>query len=332
VELKLIGLKDLDSICVVGKGAFGMVKLMKHKETGAAYALKILQKKQLVQTKQCRNVINEKRIMHRIKHPFCITLCATMKDRDCLYLLMEFLQGGDMFTKLCDLDGHFEMTTARYYAASVLSAFAYIHAKNIVYRDLKPENLVFDGKGTLNVVDFGMAKIVKQRTYTVCGTPEYMAPEIINGRGHDQGADYWALGVLCYEMLYGQTPFADPSNNHLKIYKKINRSKVVFPTWADVGQDAPDLILALLKRMVFKRLGCLKNGAQGIKNHKWFTGGSDKLSFEKLERLEIQAPLQPSITDPFDVSNFDDWTDEDQHIEKFTADNSDYIQIWEAEF
>jgi serine/threonine protein kinase len=245
-----------------------------------------------------------------------------------------------MFTKLCDTDGHFQMATARYYGAAVLSAFAYCHKKHIVYRDLKPENLVLNQDGVLKVVDFGMAKVVRQKTFTVCGTPEYMAPEIINGRGHSSGADYWALGILVYEMLFGETPFADPSNNHLKIYKKINRAKVTYPTEFGELHDAPDLMNGLLRRIVFKRMGCIpaRGGADEIKRHAFFAEGANPdgsrtpITFDRLDALEITPPILPEISGMFDASNFDDWGDEDHDVMEFVPSGADYEAIWEDEF
>jgi serine/threonine protein kinase len=336
-ELKSIALDDLSIVCVLGKGSFGLVKLVQHKDSKKAYALKVLQKQHMVAAKQANNVIWEKRIMHRIVHPFCLKLCATMVDDDALYLLMEFLQGGDLFIKLCYEYGHFDQRTSKYYAACVLSAFSYLHAKSILYRDLKPENLVLDKLGTLKVVDFGMAKITKNRTFTVCGTPEYMSPEIVTGKGHHKGADYWALGVLAYELLNGVTPFAvAPGAPPLKVYKKINRAKIKFPEGQDEEMpDAVAFILFLLNKLEIKRGGCTEEGDAVLKSHAWFTGthaDAGPIDFSRLEALEIVPPIKPDVEGDFDASNFDDWGDEPEEIKAYEPSGAEWEAVWETEF
>lgn len=162
------------------------------------------------------------------------------------------------------------------------------------HRDLKPENMVFDHDGYYKFVDFGFAKIVKSKTFTLCGTPEYLAPEIVQGRGHNKGVDYWALGILVFEMLAGYSPFADHKNNdQLQIYKNILRGKLRFPRTIKSGA-VQDLINKLLRPNPSERLGCLKGGAEDIKNHKWFEG----FDWDKLLRKEITPPLNANIKQP----------------------------------
>lgn len=334
-ELKLITLEELTQVCVLGKGSFGLVKLVQHKPTGRAYALKILQKQHMVDARQAQSVIWEKRIMHRIVHPFCLKLCATMTDKNCLYLLMEFLQGGDLFIKLCYEYGHFDQPQSMYYAACVLSAFSYCHKKNILYRDLKPENLVLNRDGVLKVVDFGMAKIAKKKTFTVCGTPEYMSPEIVTGKGHHKGADYWALGVLIYELLNGQTPFAiQPHQPQLKVYKKINAAKVKFPVEQEKEMpEATSLIRLLLTKLVLKRGGCTAGGAEDLKMHPWFTEQPETpLDFDRLENLEYPPPIKPQVEGEFDASNFDDFGDAEDDIVEYELTGMGWETTWNDEF
>lgn len=205
-----------------------------------------MQKARVVKTGQQRNVMNEKKVLSTCRHPYILKLVATYEDRDCLYMLLEFLQGGDIFGHLYRQGGRFTYDISQYYAATVLSVLEYLHNKKVAYRDLKPENLVLDSRGHLKVVDFGFAKTVTDRTYTLCGTPEYLAPELVQGKGHNQAVDYWALGILIYEFFSGYSPFADDERNEqLTIYKNIIRGKIVFSS--KLREDhVKDLILRLL--------------------------------------------------------------------------------------
>ena len=198
MPLEHIGLDELNIMGTLGTGTFGKVKLVQHKVTKTPYALKIMRKAHVVDYKQQTNVISEKEVMMQAKHPFILRLVSTMKDDQCLYMLIELCLGGELFNYLHCRDGVPEFIPnahAQFYAACVTDAFSYLHAKDIIYRDLKPENLLIDGDGYIKVVDFGFAKVVVDRTYTLCGTPEYLAPELVLGKGHHKGVDYWALGM-----------------------------------------------------------------------------------------------------------------------------------------
>eukprot|EP00753_Platysulcus_tardus_P015009 PLAT4708.1.p2 GENE.PLAT4708.1~~PLAT4708.1.p2 ORF type:complete len:705 (-),score=394.97 PLAT4708.1:123-2237(-) len=316
-------LEDLETISILGEGAFGLVRLVRHKKTGAAFALKCMQKARIVRTNQQRNILNEKAMMLEVKHPFVPQLVSTMKDRDHLYMLLEFLQGGDIFGHLVRRGGIFDVATARFFAATVVLVFQQMHNKNIIYRDLKPENLVLDSDGFCRVVDFGFAKRVPDRTYTLCGTPEYLAPEIVRGKGHNKAVDYWALGVLIYEMLCGFSPFADPENNdQLTIYKNIIRGKVIFP---GVLKDpmAKDLIRKLLAGNPSQRFGCLKNGTEDIKRHKWFRD----MDWEALLAREVEPPIRPKIRHPLDCSHFDEFP-ESSEVEPYRSDGTGWDETF----
>ena len=171
--------------------------------------------------------MNEKIILQKCIHPFILQLITTYKDENCLYMLLELVQGGELFNLLHNMGGYLSSSHAVFYAACVLDVLAFLHKNNILYRDLKPENLLIDKEGYIKVVDFGFAKVVKDRTFTLCGTPEYLAPELVLGKGHNKGVDYWALGVLIYEMLCGYSPFADHENgDQIIICKNIMRGEV----------------------------------------------------------------------------------------------------------
>lgn len=294
-------LRDLEPIAVLGEGAFGMVQLVTHKASGATYALKTMQKARIVEMSQQQNVLMEKNIMMRARHPYILRLYKTFQTRDCLFMVLEFCQGGDMFTLLGRQGGRLESHAACYYGSVVLSVLEYLHARLVAYRDLKPENLVFDRLGYLKVVDFGFAKIVKDRTYTLCGTPEYLAPELVQGTGHHHGVDYWALGILIYEMLSGYSPFADHvENSQVTIYKNIIAGKYSFPSFL-TDNVAKDLVRKLLIAKDSKRLGCLKNGAQDVKDHPWFS----TIDWVALLEKRVPPPIVPELRGATDTSQFD---------------------------
>ena len=205
-----IGLSDLVVKQTLGRGTFGRVKLVTHKQTGEHYAMKVLSKSLVVAYGQQRNVINEKTLLMRAHHPFILACHAAFKDADNLYLLMELVQGGELFARLHNRGGKETSKNACFYSACVLSALVYLHSQQVAYRDLKPENLLIDARGYIKMCDFGFAKVIANRSFTLCGTPEYLAPELVLGKGHNWGVDYWALGILIYEMLVGHSPFYDP--------------------------------------------------------------------------------------------------------------------------
>ncbi|WZN62896.1 cAMP-dependent protein kinase [Chloropicon roscoffensis] len=293
-------LDEFDILETLGTGTFGRVRLVKHKATGKFYALKALKKSEVIRLKQVEHIRSEKDILSRIDHAFIVHLFATFVDDTSLYMLMEYVAGGEIFSHLRER-GRFSTDTSRFYAASIISAIQYLHTKDIIYRDLKPENLLLDYRGFLKVTDFGFAKVVTDRTWTLCGTPEYLAPEIIQSKGHGKSADWWALGILIYEMLAGYPPFYD--ENPFGIYQKILANKLEFPRHFDV--HAKDLVKKLLQSDRTKRLGCLKNGAEDIKKHKWFKG----YDWVSLNQQAQQPPIVPNVKGEGDTQNFDKYPD-----------------------
>ena len=195
-----LGLKDLELRATLGTGSFGRVRLVRHIVDTGFYALKILKKSEVVYLKQVDHVKTEKKILEEITHPFIVNLIGAFQDPYNLYLLLEYIIGGEFFSHLRKA-GRFPNDTARYYAAQISLVFEHLHSLQILYRDLKPENLLLDKDGNCKVTDFGFAKKVEYRTWTLCGTPEYLAPETIRNKGHGKGVDWWSLGILIYEML-----------------------------------------------------------------------------------------------------------------------------------
>jgi len=289
-------LDDLEFLETLGTGTFGRVRLVQHKGDGRFMALKVLKKHEIVRLKQVDHILAEREILSSIHHPFIVNLFSSFTDANNLYMLMEFVSGGEIFSHLRRA-GRFTNEAVQFYAGSIVLALQYCHSKDIIYRDLKPENLLLDDKGYLKITDFGFAKRVVDRTWTLCGTPEYLAPEIIQSKGHGKGVDWWAVGVLIYEMLSGYPPFYD--ENPFGIYQKILSGKVAFPRHFDAM--AKDLVKKLLTADRTKRLGNLKGGAEDIKRHKWFKS----FDFNALINFEYAAPIQPEVANAGDTSNFD---------------------------
>lgn len=245
-----ISIDDFDLMQTLGTGSFGRVRLAKEKSTGKYYAMKILKKHDIIKLKQVDHVISENTILADIDHPFLVGLEGFDQDSRYLYFQLEYICGGELFTYL-RTEGTLEPSNARFYCGQVVLMFEYLHSKNIIYRDLKPENLLIDNIGYLRLTDFGFAKYCDGRTYTLCGTPEYLAPEVLMNKGHGKPVDWWCLGILTYEMLAGIDPFND--EDPMAIYQKILKGKIKFPR--DFDKKAKSLVKHLLVADTSKRYG-----------------------------------------------------------------------------
>uniref|UniRef100_W5KR23 Protein kinase cGMP-dependent 3 n=1 Tax=Astyanax mexicanus TaxID=7994 RepID=W5KR23_ASTMX len=297
----------------LGLGGFGRVELVTTLLHGKYFAKKKVSKKLIVEKRQGPHVIFEKKILQDIDCDF-IVLHAAFKDTRYIYMVMEFCSGGEIWTKL--KEGRFEEKIAVFVTACVVEAFAYLHKKNIMYRDLKPENLMLDSKGFVKLVDFGFAKELRrgQKTYSFCGTPEYMAPEIIQNQGHDFAADFWSLGVLVFELLVGP-PFS--SSEPQKIYARILDGVMKFPPY--MGEGARSLISKLCPRPG-QRLGNTKNGIKDVRNH-WF----NSINWHKLRMGQIEAPTVRLIRKGPCYINFDRFPyDKTQAEEEFSGWDRDF--------
>lgn len=314
-------LSDFTVVGTLGRGSFGHVQLVKD-QSGKTYALKSVNKAQVVRLQQIEHIMNEKRVMAMLEHPFLVTFYGSFKDKNNLYFLLEPVLGGELFSVL-RAKTFFDEATAKFFAGCVVLAFEYMHSENIIYRDLKPENLLLDADGYLKITDFGFAKFIKDsQTWTLCGTPDYLAPEVVSGQGHSFGVDWWTLGILIYEMLASYPPFYD--EDPMKTYAKIMHGQLVFPM--HFTKNSVDLIRRLLHHRATKRLGVLKGGAKLIIEHSWFKG----FDWDGLLRKRLTAPIIQNVRGTEDLSNFDNFSDEAPPLEEYTVDPRN--PNWDDEF
>lgn len=321
-EFREVRLSDLRVLATLGVGGFGRVELVQvAHDPSRSFALKQMKKSQIVETRQQQHIMSEKEIMGEANCDFIVKLFKTFKDRKYLYMLMESCLGGELWTILRD-KGHFDDSTTRFYTACVVEAFDYLHSRNIIYRDLKPENLLLDVNGYVKLVDFGFAKKLMhgRKTWTFCGTPEYVAPEVILNRGHDISADYWSLGVLMFELLTGTPPFtgADPMKTYNIILKGIDA--IEFPR--NITRNATVLIKKLCRDNPAERLGYQKGGISEIQKHKWFDG----FNWEGLRAMTLIPPILPKVRSVTDTGNFDPYPPDSE------GPPPDDLTGWDSEF
>lgn len=283
----------------LGTGSYGRVLLVKDTRDQQHYALKRLKKSDIVRLKQVEHTNNERQLLERVSgSPFVVQLVGAFQDARYLYLIMEYVSGGELFGLLRRVRT-LPSFIAQFYAAQIVLVLDHLHRADIVYRDLKPENVLIGQDGNLKLADFGFAKVVPDQTWTFCGTPEYLAPELVgaSGSGYGKAVDWYALGVLIYEMLVGRPPFNH--DNHLKLYDQIANDPVKFPSTVD--PHAQSLIESLLEKNPTKRLGNLKGGVDDLKQHHWFKS----VNWEYMERRQVRPPYKPRVAGPADASNFD---------------------------
>nr|XP_025971057.1 cGMP-dependent protein kinase 2 [Dromaius novaehollandiae] len=298
--------QNLEVVTTLGVGGFGRVELVKVKNENVAFAMKCIKKKHVVDTKQQEHVYSEKKILEEICSPFIVKLYRTFKDSKYVYMLLEACLGGELWSLLRDR-GSFDESTTKFCVGCVTEAFEYLHHIGIIYRDLKPENLILDAEGYIKLVDFGFAKKIGsgQKTWTFCGTPEYVAPEVILSKGHDFSVDFWSLGILVYELLTGSPPFsgADQMMTYNLILKGIE--KLDFPKI--ITRRPEDLIRRLCRQNPTERLGNLRNGINDIKKHRWLNG----FNWDGLKVRKLTSPLKRELSGPTDYSYFDSYPPEE---------------------
>ena len=320
-KVKEVKLEDFKVLKVIGRGSFGKVNLVEYLPTHETYAMKSLKKDLLIEQEQIENTLLEKEILQTIDYPLLCGLVFCFQTEERIYFIMPFLSGGELFQHLRKFRT-FDEDKVRFYGAQIALALEYLHSKGIVYRDLKPENILMDEEGYLKLADFGMAKKLKddEKAMSFCGTPEYLAPEIITMEGHDKMADWWSFGILLFEMLCGLPPFY--MDNIDKMYEMIQTSQVKFPKRINLSNEAKDIIQKLLEKNPKKRLGYQK-GIEEIKSHPFFA----KIDFNAIEQKKIKAPFIPEVENDTDVQNFDEeFTNEEVGMSYIPKKNMDLIK------
>lgn len=287
---------DLEQLAVLGNGSYGTVFLVEHKITGTQYALKEVTKRRMIEGDVEENLLNEISMMGDTHSDFIIRLHTTYEDDNAYYLLEDLASGGELHRQLLDR-GRFDNNTARFYVACVILAFEHMHQSDIIYRDLKPENILLNNEGYGRLTDLGFAKKLENgRTYTYCGTPCYMAPEIICGEPYGLGVDWWTLGIFTHELLCGGPPFrrVKPTAHHSGCSLSYSIVHQKFKcTKSYVKPEAIDFMNCLLEKNAHRRYGVIHGGVELIKNHPWFMG----FDWKALEAHTVQPPIVPFVDD-----------------------------------
>ena len=319
-----VQIEDFELLKVLGKGSFGKVFLVRLIPTGAVYAMKVLKKSEVVRRRQVEHTKAERRIMGGVGHPFIVGLRFAFQTADKLYMVTDYCRGGELFFHLKRFRT-FTEPMVKFFAAELVAALQHLHSCHVVYRDLKPENVLLDEEGHIMLTDFGLSKedVADPRgATTFCGTPEYLAPEMLINRksrqGYGKAVDWWSLGTLMFEMLTGWPPFYD--KNLRKMCEQILRGKLVFPPDCTASPQLQDLIAGLLRRDPVSRLGNetgtvpspagSKAASEGVtrevdgmdvRAHPFFEG----IDWEALEGRQVEPPFKPAVSGEDDISNFD---------------------------
>jgi len=291
---------DFQLLKVIGKGSFGKVMQVKKKDTGKIYAMKVLQKEAIINRNQVIHTRSEKSILQQVQHPFIVGLHYAFQTKDKLYMILDYVNGGELFFHLKH-EGKFSESRVKFYTAEISLALAHLHELGIVYRDLKPENILLDCDGHIVITDFGLSKQMmvppsgdtsEATTHTFCGTPEYLAPEVLRGQGHGTPVDWWSLGTLVYEMLTGLPPFYSANTNVM--YQKILSSELRFPP--EMSGDCRSFLSGLLERDPAKRMD-----GKAVMAHPWLSS----IDWDKLLKKQIPAPWKPPVSSEADTTQID---------------------------
>ncbi|XP_031554011.1 ribosomal protein S6 kinase beta-1-like [Actinia tenebrosa] len=298
-----VGPESFELLKVLGKGGYGKVfqvrKCSGH-NMNRVFAMKVLKKAAIIRSqKDTAHTKAERNILEEVKHPFIVDLIYAFQTGGKLYLILEYLSGGELFMQL-EREGIFMEDTACFYLSEISMALEHLHKMGIIYRDLKPENILLDATGHVKLTDFGLCKesvFENNLTHTFCGTIEYMAPEILTRSGHGKAVDWWSLGALMYDMLTGSPPFCAESRK--KTIDKILKGRLVLPPY--LTPESKDFLRKLLKRHPQSRLGGGQDDAKAIKSHPFFRN----IKWDDLTSKRVEPPFKPSITGDDDVSQFD---------------------------
>ncbi|CAM9492144.1 unnamed protein product [Ectocarpus fasciculatus] len=295
-----VGLDSFKIVRVIGKGSFGKVFLVREKVAGDIYAMKVLRKDNVIKRNQVEHTKTERNVLGYVKHPFIVGLNMAFQTRDKLFFVLDYCAGGELFFHL-GKHGKFPEPRSRFYSAEIALALQHVHRLDIVYRDLKPENVLLDGEGHIRLTDFGLSKEGISNTtsgaHSFCGTPEYLAPEILNRQGHGRAVDWWSLGALLYEMLTGLPPFY--CRDRERLFEKIRKGNLTYPRY--LSGHAQDILHGLLTRDPSKRLGSSLDDAQEVERHPFFA----PLDWDRVMRREVAPPWEPMLVGSLDSSQFD---------------------------
>ena len=288
-------LNELKIVKLLGAGMFGNVFLAAHNEKKRLFAVKTVDRRKILAYELQESVVLERKILMQLDHVFVMKLIKTFKDNRRLYFLLEFINGTDLFEVMRKLNLLTD-NDSKFFAGCIIDILEHLHEREIVYRDLKPENIVVDEDGYPRLIDFGTAKFIIGRTYTIIGTPHYMAPEVVTGNGYGLSVDYWSLGVMIYEFLYGMVPFGEDEEDPYIIYQKIQEHKLDFPAWTDKNLKSREVITQLLSKNPAKRL---LGGFERFKSLPWFNG----FDWEKLICKQVKPPFIPQCKDLCDFES-----------------------------
>lgn len=294
-----VNVEDFELVRVIGKGSFGKVTLVRKKSDTKLYAMKVLAKQNIIKRKQVEHTKTERNVLGKLNHPFIVKLHYAFQTDVKLYFVLDYAAGGELFFHLSRMK-KFPDHMARFYAAEITMALDTMHEHGVVYRDLKPENILLDGDGHIKLADFGLAKegivAAAEGAHSLCGTPEYLSPEVLDRQGHGTAVDWWNLGMVLYEMLTGLPPWY--TTDREKLFERLRGAPLKFPFY--VGRPAASLIQALLNRNPVQRLGA--GGGAEVQNHGFF----NKLDWDALYRREIPPPFSPCKNqDTVNTENFE---------------------------
>ena len=310
-EEQKISQSDFEKIKIIGRGSFGNVYLVHHIKSDKFYAMKVLSKSLIKQREEEYHTISERILMAKLNFPLIVKLHYCFQDKKNLFFIMDLIQGGDLLYHLRRYH-NFDDEKTRFYISEIILILEFLHNNNIMYRDIKPENILIDKTGHIKLVDFGLSKIFEKnkKMYTICGTSFYMAPELIKKEGYNCDADWWSLGCLMYELLSGNPPF------QMKKKNDINTLNFELPVKMDncFSEEAKDLINKLLVIDPNQRLGSGKDGIEKLKQHPYFKN----INWEDLKELKVTPPFIPDIIDDTDLKYI-----EDNIIENKNDDNSE---------
>lgn len=293
---KKVTQQDFDLLKVIGKGSFGKVMLVRKKDDGAVYAMKVLRKDAIIKRRQVAHTQAERDILTKLKHPFIVNLNFAFQTKDKLFMILDFVNGGELFFHLKN-EGRFSENRVKLYTAEIAAAMEHCHSIGVVYRDIKPENILLDKDGHIVITDFGLCKQIDDGgTKTFCGTPEYLAPEVLKGQTHGMAVDWWSLGTLSFEMLTGLPPYY--SQNINEMYEKILYDPLTFPAF--LSEECKSFLEGLLTRDPDNRLGSNGDGEE-VRNHPWLRD----FDFQKLLAKEYKPEFVPTVASATSTENVD---------------------------